>query len=108
MRNVLVRITLLVAIVTLMLLAPFSARASGDMDIPCEFTTEGRVVVVGDLFSEFDEFRRVLRLRELIDEEDNWIGGDAHLVQTGTSFRETLTGVGLITSRRCTRTSRIS
>ncbi len=86
MRNVFIRVLLPVAIASLLLVTPNGARAADERDLACEFETEGRVVVVGDLFSEYNEFFRILRLRELIDEDADWIGGDAHLVQTGNIF----------------------
>jgi len=49
----------------------------------CEFTTEGKVVVVGDVFTDMEGFLRILAAQNLIDHNNNWIGEDAHLVQTG-------------------------
>jgi len=42
-----------------------------------------RVVAVGDVHGDFQQFTAVLRSVELIDAKNNWSGGRAHLVQTG-------------------------
>ena len=42
-----------------------------------------RIVAVGDVHGGYVEFVGVLRNAKLIDEQDRWIGGRAHLVQTG-------------------------
>ncbi len=42
-----------------------------------------RVVAVGDVFGDFEQFFAVLESAGLIDSDGNWTGGAAHLVQTG-------------------------
>ena len=42
-----------------------------------------RIVVIGDVHGDLDEFKRNLRISNLIDTHDNWIGGDTVLVQLG-------------------------
>lgn len=42
-----------------------------------------RVVAVGDVHGDLEQFVKVLRFAGLIDEEMNWSGGKTHLVQTG-------------------------
>ncbi len=42
-----------------------------------------RVVAVGDVHGDFDNFVIALREAELINRRRNWIGGSAHLVQVG-------------------------
>lgn len=42
-----------------------------------------RVVAIGDIHGDLDAARRALRLADVIDEKDAWIGGAAVLVQTG-------------------------
>jgi TPR repeat protein len=42
-----------------------------------------RVVAVGDVHGDYPQLVAVLRSANLIDEENNWTGGKAHLVQTG-------------------------
>ena len=43
----------------------------------------GRLVALGDLHGDFQAARNVLRLAALIDNDDNWCGGDTVLVQLG-------------------------
>jgi predicted MPP superfamily phosphohydrolase len=42
-----------------------------------------RIVAVGDVHGNFDGLVVLLKDRGLIDESNNWIGGDAHLVFSG-------------------------
>lgn len=46
-------------------------------------TVGGRVVAIGDIHGEIDGVERILREAGLMDSENNWIGGDTTLVQTG-------------------------
>jgi hypothetical protein len=48
-----------------------------------EWTGVERVVAVGDVHGDFAAFVSVLRAARIIDEKNRWIGGKAHLVQTG-------------------------
>lgn len=50
---------------------------------PYEWTGVERIVAVGDLHGDFEQFVSVLESANLIDGEGNWIGGKTHLVQTG-------------------------
>ena len=43
----------------------------------------GRVIAVGDIHGEYEGLTRILREAELIDDSNQWTGGDAILVQTG-------------------------
>jgi hypothetical protein len=67
-----------VALLALLLLAPLYAGK-----IPCKFTTNSRVVAVADIHGDFDNFKKILKGTGLIDDDLNWIGGDAHFVQLG-------------------------
>ena len=42
-----------------------------------------RVVAIGDLHGDYQKFLAALNLAHLIDAKGDWIGGRAHLVQTG-------------------------
>jgi hypothetical protein len=53
---------------------------------PCDLSTSERVVAVGDVHGAYKEFTSILREAGLVDERDRWIGGRAHLVQTGDIF----------------------
>src|SRR3954454_15567465 len=48
-----------------------------------EWTGVERVVAVGDVHGDYTDFVSVLRAARLIDDKGKWIGGKAHLVQTG-------------------------
>lgn len=53
---------------------------------PSEYPAVRRVVVIGYMLGAYEDFRALLRQEGLIDEHDNWTGGDAHLVQLGNIF----------------------
>jgi hypothetical protein len=42
-----------------------------------------RIVAVGDVHGDYDQFVRLLRAVGVIDQKDRWSGGKTHLVQTG-------------------------
>lgn len=42
-----------------------------------------RIIVVGDVHGDIDQFKKTLKLAKLIDNKDNWIGKDTVLVQLG-------------------------
>ena len=48
-----------------------------------QWTGVERVVAVGDVHGDYAGFVEVLRSAGVIDEQDRWIGGKTHLVQTG-------------------------
>jgi len=47
------------------------------------FTGVERVIAIGDVHGDYDQFVSVLRTAGLIDDQGKWSGGKAHLVQTG-------------------------
>jgi len=47
------------------------------------WTGVDRIVAVGDVHGDFDQFVKALRAAQVIDEKNDWIGGKTHLVQTG-------------------------
>ncbi len=65
--------------VVVVLLAGCSAVA-GQQDT---WTGVERIVAVGDVHGDFEQFVRTLRAAEVIDEKNDWIAGKTHLVQTG-------------------------
>ncbi|MCY1033939.1 shewanella-like protein phosphatase [Corallococcus sp. BB11-1] len=67
----------------LLLLSPFTAAAAPKAEDPFTFQGVERVVAVGDVHGDVEAFKEVLRLAGLIDAKDRWVGGKAHLVQTG-------------------------
>ncbi len=57
-----------------------AATATTTQDV---FQGVARVVAIGDIHGDFERLQQVLRLCKLTDAQDQWIGGKAHLVQTG-------------------------
>jgi len=47
------------------------------------FTSKGRVVAIGDVHGDLAATRAALRLAGAINEQDQWVGGDLFVVQTG-------------------------
>ncbi len=81
----------LVSVLAVSLVAPALAAEPGQTapaagHVPCEFPAADRVVVVGSVYGDHEKFIDVLQVAGLIDENQRWIGGDAHLVQLGNLF----------------------
>ncbi len=72
----------LVAALAACLLAP---EAWGEARQVGDFHWQGarRVVVIGDLHGDYEQYLKVMRAAGLLDKRGKWSGGDAHLVQTG-------------------------
>ena len=68
------------AVVLLVLFAAASALAGRP---PLRLPAAARIITVGDLHGDLDAMRRALRLGGAIDTDDDWIGGDLVVVQTG-------------------------
>lgn len=60
--------------------APAKAPTAGIKDT---FSGVARVVAVGDIHGDYEQFLTALRLCRIIDQRGAWAGGKAHLVQTG-------------------------
>jgi len=52
-------------------------------DIPCIFTGVDKIVAVGDLHGDYQNFIKILTGTHLVDQDLHWIAGRTHLVQTG-------------------------
>lgn len=52
-------------------------------DRPCEWTGIKKIVAIGDLHGDYDNFIEILKGVKLVDDSLHWIGGETHLVQTG-------------------------
>ncbi len=52
-------------------------------DIPCVWTGVEKIVAIGDLHGDYDNFVRILQGTRMVNEKLAWTGGKAHLVQTG-------------------------
>jgi hypothetical protein len=61
------------------------ALLSPAADIPCVWSGVERIVAVGDLHGDYDNFVTILKNPKvgLLDENLRWIGGKTHLVQIG-------------------------
>ncbi len=58
-------------------------KARQDAEVPNTWADVDRVIAVGDVHGDYEQFTMVLESAGLIDGEANWIGGKTHLVQMG-------------------------
>jgi len=65
---------------TLLLALTPTLRAA---EIPCVWTGVDRVVAVGDLHGDYENFVKILKGTGIVDDRLAWAGGKAHFVQTG-------------------------
>jgi hypothetical protein len=61
----------------------FLIRPGGPANIPCVFTDVERIIAVGDLHGDFENFKIILTGCGIADENLHWIAGRTHFVQTG-------------------------
>lgn len=61
----------------------FHPRPVPAEDIPCVWTGVEKIVAIGDLHGDYENFVRILQGTRLVNEKLSWTGGKAHLVQTG-------------------------
>jgi hypothetical protein len=52
-------------------------------DIPCVWTGIEKIIAIGDLHGDYDNFVQILKGTGLVDEGLHWAAGKTHLVQTG-------------------------
>ena len=52
-------------------------------DQQCEWSGVKKIVAIGDLHGDYDNFVEILMGVKLVDDSLHWIGGETHLVQTG-------------------------
>ncbi len=55
----------------------------GPDPIPCVFSGVDKIVAVGDLHGDYQNFAKILLGTRLVDKDLHWIGGRTHLVQVG-------------------------
>jgi len=73
--------TLLLCCLSFLFLAfPAFSRSA---DIPYEWTTIERIIVIGDLHGDYDNFVKILKGTQVVDPDLHWAAGKVHLVQTG-------------------------
>lgn len=53
---------------------------------PNTWTDVERIVAIGDVHGDYNQFVKALKTGELVDGELNWKAGETHLVQTGDVF----------------------
>jgi TPR repeat protein len=63
--------------------APAPPAVKQQDDIPDTWAGVSRVIAIGDVHGDYEQFTTVLASAGLIDGEGNWTGGSTHLVQTG-------------------------
>ncbi|WP_157976463.1 metallophosphoesterase [Parahaliea mediterranea] len=73
------RIGIITALLGLAGLLAATAQAAPDYT----FETDSRVVAFADVHGAYDDWTRLLREVQVIDQQNRWIGGGAHLVSTG-------------------------
>jgi len=57
--------------------------SKGKEHFPLDKYEYKRIVAIGDIHGDYEKLRSILRHAKLIDKNDNWIGTDSILVQTG-------------------------
>ena len=80
-RQTIKTITLQLALAALCL--PGAALAKAKQVDDTHWTGVERVIAIGDIHGDFDQYMAVLREAGLVDKRGKWTGGDTHLVQTG-------------------------
>ena len=58
-------------------------RPSVASDIPSTWTGVRKVVVIGDLHGDYENFEKIIKGTGLVDSGLHWMAGDTHFVQTG-------------------------
>lgn len=66
-----------------MMAVPPAAVAKAKEVAPQEWEGVERVIVLGDIHGDYDQYRRVLEAAGLVDRRGRWDGGRTHFVQTG-------------------------
>jgi hypothetical protein len=62
---------------------PSATRACDLVDLPLRIKSKGRVVALGDVHGDIDGAKAALVAARIVDNQGNWVGGDATVVQTG-------------------------
>lgn len=56
---------------------------SPSADSPYEWTDIERIIVIGDLHGDYENFVKILKGTRVVDRDLHWVAGQVHLVQTG-------------------------
>ena len=70
-------------VLLLLLLAPGLANAKAKKIDDYHWTGVERVVAIGDLHGDYDQYIKVMQSAGLLNKSGKWSGGKTHLVQTG-------------------------
>ncbi len=65
----------------LLLSSSFNLSAADDSE--WRFSTNEKIVSVGDIHGAFDHLVSIMQKAALLDENNNWIGGKSHFISTG-------------------------
>jgi len=77
---------LLLAVLLFLSISNADVRTKQDYsaaNIQCRWRNVDRIVVIGDLHGAYENFEMILKQTDLVDDQLQWIGGKAHLVQMG-------------------------
>ena len=67
-----------------LVLALFSILLSGRAaEIPCVWSGVNKIVAVGDLHGDYENFIKIMLGTGIVDEKLRWAAGDTHFIQTG-------------------------
>ncbi len=71
------------SLITLFFVALFAVPSLQSSDRQCIWTGVEKIVAVGDIHGDYDNFVTILKSTGVISNEEHWIAGLTHLVQTG-------------------------
>ena len=80
-REMSVKLSLFIFVLLLMINTAAEAKAEKIDDY--HWTGVDRVVVIGDIHGDYDQYIRVMESAGLLNRRGRWSGGETHLVQTG-------------------------
>ncbi|MEE4175327.1 MAG: metallophosphoesterase [Xanthomonadales bacterium] len=70
-------------LIALLALAPLAVSAKAREVGPHQWEGVERVIVLGDVHGDYDQYMAVLEAAGLVNKRGRWDGGDTHFVQTG-------------------------
>jgi len=73
----------LLALLAAVLAWPAGALAKARKVDDYHWTGVDRIIAVGDIHGDYDQFMKVMKSAGLVDDKGRWAGGETHLVQTG-------------------------
>ena len=66
----------------LLLIHSVASAAPTEID-PYHWTGVDRIVAVGDIHGDYENYLEILQVAGLVDKKGKWVGGETHFVQTG-------------------------